>query len=113
VDKPAHRKPCYYAGWTPKDDTMSEDTYNGFTNYETWCVNLWIMNDEGIYQYWQEETQRAEDTSELADMLNEWLKENNPLDTSGLYADLLNSAISSVNCHEISALLWEDFKQEE
>ena len=29
---------------------MSEATYNGWTNYETWLVNLYIGNDEGMYE---------------------------------------------------------------
>jgi hypothetical protein len=39
---------------------MSNDTqtYNGWTNYETWCVHLWLTNDEGTYNYWREEAER-------------------------------------------------------
>ena len=30
---------------------MEAPGYNGWKNYETWCVALWIGNDEGSYNY--------------------------------------------------------------
>ena len=29
--------------------TMTIPTYNGYKNYETWNVSLWIQNDFGLY----------------------------------------------------------------
>ena len=33
---------------------LMDTTYNGWTNYETWNVALWLGNDEGLYQMAQE-----------------------------------------------------------
>ena len=39
---------------------MTDDTYNGWKNYETWNVALWIGNDEGLYETAKEARDLAE-----------------------------------------------------
>jgi hypothetical protein len=95
---------------------MSNDKrYNGWTNYETWNLALWLGNDSGSYDYWQEQTQEAyknADSSrsftkreqaalDLADILEAEIEEQAP-EVTGFYADILSAAMSEVNYHEIA-----------
>ena len=46
-----HLKPnswCAIPG-CPCGGKPQDDSYNGWTNYETWNVALWIENDAGLY----------------------------------------------------------------
>lgn len=105
--------------------------YNGWTNYETWCVNLWWNNDEGSYNDITERARRAWDeaeadgyntrkdnaTRDLADDLkacveelkDEWLGDRQ----SSMFADLLGAAISEVNWYEIAEGMLEEYEEEE
>ena len=42
-----------------------DQTYNGWANYETWNVALWIQNDEGLYNL----ALTLSDYQELVDVL--------------------------------------------
>lgn len=93
----------------------AEKRYNGWTNYETWNVALWLGNDQGSYNYWNGVAQECWDEAEaeksftrderaaldLADRLKDELNEGAP-DLDGCYADLLNAALSEVNWYEIA-----------
>jgi hypothetical protein len=43
----------------------AEKGYNGWTNYETWLVALWIDNEQGTYGMRQELAQDAWDQAEF------------------------------------------------
>ena len=98
--------------------------YQGWSNYETWAVKLWIDNEEGSHTYWRERAEEiweeAEATEtfvsftkyenarrELAGALHDAIDEDMPEaireSTDGtMYADLLNAALSEVDWREIA-----------
>lgn len=103
-----------------------EEGYNGWKNYETWVVALWIGNEQGSYNYWQEETERVyreaeestyntkveEAANTLSSMLDDYLEEYNPVKESSLYSDLLSAAIREVDTYEIATNWIEDIKDQ-
>jgi len=32
----------------------TEENYNGWENWETWCINLWLTNDQATYNQVEE-----------------------------------------------------------
>lgn len=98
-------------------------SYNGWKNYETWAVNLWLTNDQGTDSYWREEAQRQWRTPDnasphwseserarfsLADRLESELEEAAPELGATLWADLLNAALSEVDWSEVADHFLED-----
>src|SRR5215471_15834749 len=93
-------------------------SYNGWSNYETWAVNLWIDNDEGTQTLWREnanDVMRASrmypsggfTVSETARLnltaaLKDWAEESMPDLGASVWADLLNAALSEVDWSEIA-----------
>jgi hypothetical protein len=96
--------------------------YQGWSNYETWCVKLWIDNEEGSHLYWGERArERYEESKEendelhaarcaLADELKEAFEDAAP-ELQGMWADLLNAALSEVNWYEMAGSMLEDAKE--
>jgi hypothetical protein len=101
---------------------MSEDTtYNGWKNYETWAVGLYLdgnYDGPGTYYETIERVRSAEPTEEsgrrylVADILRDWVEENvqphsydddhpNP-QLHPLVSDLLGASLSSVDWYELA-----------
>jgi hypothetical protein len=76
---------------------MTEDkTYNGWTNYETWAVNLWLDEEDN----WRELA--GDGSCQAAQALQELVEEMNPLaDQATMYSDLLTGVLQEVNWQEI------------
>lgn len=110
---------------------MTQKEYNGWSNYETWLVNLWIDNEQGLQSYWIEQAEEhykqakgdasddetAEDIANaasylLGNLLRDYFEEAKP-DVEGLWADLLGAAMSEVNWHEIAEHMVEDVDKEQ
>jgi hypothetical protein len=99
------------------------EKYNGWTNYETWAVKLWMDNDEGSYTYYREEALRLSKDAypdrtahDLANSIKEshenYLDDTVVMAKFGVFADLLTAALSSVNWHEIAKSLLEDIEED-
>lgn len=91
------------------------EKYNGYTNRETWLVNLWIDNEYGwLDAYLNHVIETEADKYDLADYIEADISEElNPLvDKNGLYSDLLNGALSKVNWLEIAEYIIEYAKEE-
>lgn len=109
------------------NSTETKETYNGWTNYETWVTKLWMDNDRGSQEHYAELAARvvAESTAnefmsadrvaryDLHKLLKEEFEESNPLcDQANLWADLMNAALSEVNWYEIADSLIDDLPEE-
>ena len=99
---------------------MSEK-YNGWTNYETWCVALWMDNEERTRRYWCDEAREAlknfEGPADAADRLADAIADDHQEGQAGIvgkpsvFSDLLNAALSEVNWHEIARHYIETVKE--
>ena len=103
-------------------------TYNGYSNYETWAVQLWIDNTESKSAFWrrlaeevynhqaseQVHFSKVEDATcilaeKLRDSYNNGMERIlNDANVNGtVWADLLNASVCAVNFGEIAKNLME------
>lgn len=78
----------------------------------TYLAKLWIDHDKDlsrqIYRWAGEERQTAET---LAEKIKELLWEKAPLLTEGMYSDLLELSLTSVDCLSIAEVIMSDVRK--
>ena len=75
--------------------------YNGWTNRETWIVNLWLTNDECYYEELQAIIKNF-DSEEQAEELEQYVHWIIDVDEASMMTDLLSTSLGRVNWHEIT-----------
>ena len=75
--------------------TTASETYNGWANYETWNVALWLSNDEGMYNFARGYSEHG--YKSLAHMLVELYGPNTP--------DGVNWQDSTLDVNELNEML--------
>lgn len=87
-----------------------DTSYNGWTNYETWVLKLWQDNEQPSQEWWLDAAKNAESKGTLADQMQEEYEEAMP-ETTGVWSDLLTSALGNVDWFEIAEHLLEEVKE--
>ena len=110
---------------------MTDTTYNGWTNYETWCVGMYLDGNytgEGTYRYTIDIVENAmweggpnHLRSHVADTLKAFIEEETDTYTSEvvgapdpinpLTTDLLGASLSRVNWYELAEAWIENMSE--
>lgn len=107
---------------------MADETYNGWTNYETWAVKLWIDNEEHDQNYWLEQARDIQTPERIAALRNDYnqdvtaerlavwnlaeqLKDEHQEgmpEVTGVFSDLMSHSLGRVDWYAIAESLIED-----
>ena len=99
--------------------------YNGWVNYETWAMNLWIENDPGTQDEMREICQNAVDREESVEdaihaarsVLEDTWEERKPDLGATVWSDFVTTSFGEVHWYDIVEdvvkELWEEKPKEE
>lgn len=91
---------------------MADNTFNGYTNYQTWAVAIVLDNDYVTHNRWISESIRAHSIDALEKRLKSSFENAMPeLDMP--FGDLLQSAFDLVNWRELATEYFDEYHEDE
>lgn len=84
---------------------MKNNTYNGWSNFETWQANLWL-NESDFLGMLQSDGWKRLDAEDVESFIWDMLSER---EDGGLLGDIVNAWISSVNFVELAEAFNDDY----
>ena len=96
----------------------TSESYNGWSNYDTWCFKLWLDNEQNTQEmvnnfiksvYNKNLIKNAYAINEIRTFLEQYAEENAPKLENGFYSDVLNASIRSVNYYQIADAYFFDY----
>src|SRR3954463_9068057 len=109
---------------------MESEKFEGFANFETFCVYSWLANDRGTNRYWRRQAwkqlKRASDSAQvkegtwtesaaakfnLADQLERELNEAAPIGMIDMYTELMMAGLDRVEWAELAETFLADTEQ--
>jgi len=86
-----------------------ERGYNGWSNYETWCTNLHLTNDQDLYHYANMFSNVESLKQAVTDDVYKLIESQSAIDPrlAMMYQDLLVASLQSVNWYEVYDSLHE------
>ena len=98
---------------------MSDKTHNGWKNYETWLIALWIDNEQCLQEEAHEIARQNNtgETYDLAHALKNWVEDwpevSEVIERGSFVSDMLNAAMSEIDWYELAEHYQEDIKDED
>ncbi len=83
------------------EELKTNTTYNGWSNRETWVVNLWLTNEECYYHVLCSIIKNFDSVSEQVEELEQYVRWIIDSDDTSMVSDLLSTSLGRVDWYGI------------
>ena len=92
---------------------MTDTTYNGWTNYETWLANVWLGEADFTSELASQRNLTLDDVAQNIEGMVELMTDEAREQAQGLGADLMQAAIGAININELARAYFSDLETED